>query len=260
MNRECYLDLERLRFQMIFIDAREGLSGDTLLAAMIGLLDNAERGKFAERLKDAARARGLEFGLLSIDEDGESGLGISYREPVPLVVQETSYAQCFSTLAEIEDQISSVGPTARAILSVIFEAEGQAHGLPPEEVHLHELGRPQALLNIAAIGCLAQRITELTGGPFVGSTITTGRGIVVVSHGAVRVPPPASLVLLKDMMNQPGDAPGERATPSGIAAMKALIQHQTEIVPSDFRKRSIGFGTRRFAGRLGRTTLLWTSP
>jgi uncharacterized protein (DUF111 family) len=155
-------------------------------------------------------------------------------------------------------QIGSNAPAAGKILRVIFEAEGEAHGLPPEEVHLHEIARPQALLNIAAIGHLSQRLTELAGGPFVGSTITTGRGIVVVSHGAVRVPPPASVALLKDMIHQPGDAPGERATPTGIAAMKALIDHQSDEVPAAFKKRSIGFGTRRFGGRLGRTALLWT--
>ena len=243
---------------MIFIDAREGLSGDMLLAAMIGLLDYDERTRIAERMKAAALAHGLEFELLSIEESGESGLGISYREPEPLVVQETSYEQCFSALAEMEGQIGSNAPAARAILRVIFEAEGQAHGLPPEEVHLHEIARPQAILNIAAVGHLSQRLIEMTGGPFVGSTITTGRGIVVVSHGAVRVPPPASLALLKDMMHQPGNAPGERATPTGIAAVKAIIHHQSDVVPTAFKKRSIGFGTKRFAGRLGRTALLWT--
>jgi hypothetical protein len=243
---------------MIFIDAREGLSGDMLLAAMIGLLDDDERRRSAERIDGAALAHGLEFELLSIEESGESGLGISYREPEPLVVQEPSYEQCFSVLAEMEGQIGSNAPAARAILRVIFEAEGQAHGLPPEEVHLHEIARPQAMLNIAAIGHLSQRLSEVTGGPLVCSTITTGRGIVVVSHGAVRVPPPASLALLKDMMHQPGDSPGERATPTGIAAVKALMHHQSDVVPTSFKKRSIGFGTKRFAGRLGRTALIWT--
>ncbi len=243
---------------MIFIDAREGLSGDMLLAAMLGLLDDHERTRIAERIGAAATAHELEFDLLPIEESGDSGLGISYREPEPLMIEETSYEQCFSVLAEMNGQIGSNAPAAGKILRVIFEAEGEAHGLPPEEVHLHEIARPQALLNIAAIGHLSQRLTELAGGPFVGSTITTGRGIVVVSHGAVRVPPPASVALLKDMIHQPGDAPGERATPTGIAAMKALIDHQSDEVPAAFKKRSIGFGTRRFGGRLGRTALLWT--
>jgi uncharacterized protein (DUF111 family) len=243
---------------MLFIDAREGLSGDMLLAAMMGLLDDDERARTAESLKAAALAHGVEFELLSIVESGESGLGISYREPEPLEIQELSYDRCFSVLAEMEKQIGSKAPAAGAILRVIFEAEGLAHGLPPEEVHLHEIARPQAMLNIAAVGHLSQRLVEVTGEPFVGSTITTGRGIVVVSHGAVRVPPPASLVLLKDMMHNPGDAPGERATPTGIAAMKVIIDHQSEDVPTAFKKRSIGFGTKRFAGKLGRTALLWT--
>jgi len=98
---------------MIFIDAREGLSGDTLLAAMIGLFDDEERRRIVERIKAAALAHGLEFELLSIEESGESGLGISYREPEPLVVQETSHEQCFSVLSEMEGQIGSNAPAAR---------------------------------------------------------------------------------------------------------------------------------------------------
>jgi len=243
---------------MIFIDAREGLSGDMLLAAMIGLMEDADRRGFLVRMKAAALSHGLELELLSIEEAGDSGLGISYREPEPLEVHETSYEQCFSVLADMEGQIGSNAPAGRAILQEIFMAEAEAHGLPPEEVHLHEIARPQAILNIAAIGHLSQRLIEMNSGPFVGSTITTGRGIVVVSHGAVRVPPPASLALLKDLMHQPGDAPGERATPTGIAAVKALMHHQSDVIPTSLEKMSIGFGTKRFAGKLGRTTLLLT--
>lgn len=241
---------------MIFIDAREGLSGDTLLAAMLGLLDDDDRKRVAERVKAAAHVHQLEFDVLSMDEAGESGLGIAYRELEPTVIEESSYEQCFSLLAEMGGRIGASSPAAKDILRTIFVAEGQAHGLPPEEVHLHEIGRPQAILNIAVIGHLSQKLTQMYREPFVCSTITTGRGIVVVSHGAVRVPPPASLALLKDMMHVPGDAPGERATPTGIAAVKGLIRSQSDDIPETYRKKSVGFGTRRFAGRLGRTTLI----
>lgn len=244
--------------RMLFIDAREGLSGDTLLAAMMGMLDMKERMKIEQGLKAASQEHGIDFALMEIEESGEHGLGISYRESGPPVVRESSYDQCFSHLAEMEERIGARTPVASTILQTIFEAEGEAHQLPPREVHLHEIGRPQAILNMAAIGHLSGRLMEQTGGPFVCSTITTGRGIVVVSHGAVRIPAPVSEILLRGMKHEPGGSPGEKATPTGIAAVKCIVQSQSDEVPTKPRRSSIGFGTKRFAGRLGRTTLLWT--
>ncbi len=241
---------------MIFIDAREGLSGDTLLAAMLGLVDDANRETILERATQVAGRLGLDLRVLDIEEDGESGLGIAYREHEQSVPEERSYEACFSLLSDIQNSLGTDGVSeARSILKLIFEAEGHAHKLPPEEVHLHEIGRPQAILNIALIGNLSAKLRKM-GGPFVCSSIITGRGTVVVSHGAVKIPPPASVALLEGMRHEPGASPGERATPTGIAAVKALIEKQTDEIPVDGRRRSVGFGTRRFAGRLGRTVLL----
>ena len=242
---------------MMYIDAREGVSGDMLAAAMLGLLEQHERDRTTKGLRGAAVAHGLEFILHSIEDSGDKGLALSYRELAPVARRESSYDQCFSLLADMEEHIGFSSPTASAILQLIFEAEGEAHGMPPEEVHLHEIGRPQAILNIAALGFLSWRLIELGAGTFVCSTIITGKGVISMSHGAVKVPPPASEALLKNMTHAPGDAPGERATPTGIAALKAIIRYQSDDVPSTYQGRSVGFGAKSFGSRLGRTILLW---
>jgi len=241
---------------MIFIDATEGLSGDTLLAAMMGLLDPQTIEEVSARFENASESVGLEFRLLHIDEDGQTGLAISYVQPEP-THYGASYEECFSRLAAIERELGSESSAGRAILHTIFEAEAEAHGMPEGEVHLHEIGRPQALLNMAGIGLLSTKLQEMGAGGFVCSTIATGRGIVVVSHGAMRIPAPATSILLRGLNHVPGDSPGERATPSGIAAVKVLVSSQSDEIPKDIRRRAIGFGTKRFAGRLGRTTLTW---
>ncbi len=241
---------------MIFIDATEGLSGDMLLAAMIGLLDHPMIEEVSARLEDASEREGLEFRLLQIDEERQVGLGISYTQPEP-THYGASYDECFSRLSSIEKDLGSPSPVGRAILQTIFDAEAEAHGVPAKQVHLHEIGRPQALLNMAGIGFILTKLRNMGADGFVCSTITTGRGIVVVSHGAFRVPAPAANILLRGLSHAPGDSPGERATPSGIAAVKTLASSQSNDLPKEFSKKAIGFGTKRFAGRLGRTTLLW---
>jgi uncharacterized protein (DUF111 family) len=241
---------------MIFIDATEGLSGDMLLAAMIGLLDPPTIEEVSALLEAASESVGLEFRLLQVDEAGEIGLGISYLQPEP-THYGASYDECFSRLAGIERELGSGSPVGRAILQIIFDAEAEAHGAPARQVHLHEIGRPQALLNMAGIGFLSTKLQEMGADGFICSTIATGRGIVVVSHGALRIPAPAASILLRGLTHVPGDSPGERATPSGIAAVKALASSQSDEIPKNYSRKAIGFGTKRFAGRLGRTSLVW---
>ncbi len=242
---------------MLFIDAREGLSGDTLLAAMIGMLDSGGRAAFERRIAAAAEAHGIGFRLSKIEEAPEEGFGISYRRNMTPADRERSYEQSFSLLADFEDRMGSLAPpVAKTILQTIFGAEAEAHGLPATDVHLHEIGRPEAILNMAAIGLVSAELAKLAGGPVLCSTITTGKGIVVVSHGAVRIPAPVSEILLRGMKHVPGDSPGERATPTGIAAAKCIAEGQSDDFPAGALRTSTGFGAKRFAGRLGRTRLL----
>ncbi len=240
---------------MIVIDAREGVSGDMLLAAMLGMFDQERREDHGRRLGSASHEFGVEMVVSEVEEGGERGLGISYLRPEPFRYG-SSYDECFRTVRAIDKAIDSDGKVSGGILEAIFDAEGEAHGVDPTEVHLHELARPQALMNIAGIGLLSSELLKAGAGGFVSTTITTGKGLVVVGHGAVRVPPPVSEILLRGLRHEMGDAPGERATPTGIAAIKVLARSQVETVPTTHTRKAVGFGTKRFAGRLGRTSLI----
>jgi len=242
---------------MIFIDAREGLSGDMVLAALIGLMEPPNKDGFVRRLGSAAGSEGLQVRLLEIDDAGDRGTAISYTHPEP-GAYGTLHAECLSRMSGICDRLGGGAQIANSILDHVFAAEGEAHGLPKEEVHLHEIGRPQAMVNIAGIGGAATELVAAGAGEFVCSTISTGGGATVISHGVVRIPPPASAILLRGLRHTTGDAPGERATPTGIAAVKALISSQSDDRPKDFSRKSVGFGTKRFAGRLGRTIMTWS--
>jgi hypothetical protein len=240
---------------MIYIDCREGLSGDMLLAALLGLVPPRRKEELVDRIKRAAEGRGILATVLDLKEGTDSGLGISYSAKDD-IVRETSYGQAYAILNGFSKGLGSDSVLPGKILGSIFDAEAEAHGLPAKEVHLHEIGRPQALLNFAGIGLVHSELVASEPEDVVASTITTGKGIVVVSHGAVRVPAPAAYILLRGLVHEPGDDPGERATPSGIAAVKSMISRQSDEMPPNPTARSVGFGTKRFGGRLGRTTVL----
>lgn len=241
---------------MIYVDAQDGVSGDMLLAAMLGLLEGADRARVIQSLERAASRHGLGLRVLGIDEEGEHGLAVTYAMETP-TSESASREECLKTFAQIEADLELKSEVGRRILGEIFRAEAEAHGIPEQDVHLHEIGRPQALLNIAGIGLVAQLLEQLRGGEYMCSSITTGAGVIVVSHGAIRVPAPASVILLRGMAHTKGDSPGERATPTGIAALRVLSSSQGDRPAGDYRRRSVGFGSKRFRGRLGRITLTW---
>ncbi len=238
---------------MIHIDARDGLSADMLLAASIGLLPRDRADDVVRRMQRTAEGYGVGFHCSGIEEDGEAGLAVSYtvREEPPSTV---SYAQALSTVSSIAGSLGSGGGLAGRILARIFEAESDAHRLPPEQVHLHEIGRPQALLNIAGMGFVVPMVAP-PGERVLCSTITTGRGITVTSHGTMRIPAPAAAFLLRGLAHVPGDHPGERATPTGLAAVSVIAHGHSDEPPAHASARSVGFGTKRFAGRLGRVVM-----
>ena len=245
--------------RMIYINAREGLSGDMLLAAMIGLLEEDARAEVLASMSRAAKVADVDFHLARTEDQGEAGLGVTYTGKGNEEVRRT-YEEALDLLhrMHVPPRPGAEPACDREILDTLVRAEAAAHDIPMNEVHLHEVGRASALLNMFGIGQAHSRLKKAGAGDFVCSTITTGKGIIVIAHGAVRVPAPACKYLLKDLKHKTGLEPGERATPTGLAAAKVLARSQSDEIPARYRRRSIGFGTRRFGGRLGRTILIWT--
>ena len=241
---------------MIFIDAREGVSADMLLAAMIGLVGEGRRGDIVNGLASAGGVVGLSVHLEKTEEVDERGLAISYSGERPETHRRT-LGEVREILAEMHSAQSVEWPSSCDIdiATELFRAEATAHSSTIEEVHLHEAGRPSGLLNIFGIGLVHGVLKAQGAGDFECSTITTGKGIVVIGHGAVRVPTPASAELLKGLMHTPGSDPGERATPTGLAAIRAMVSRQSDQAPVSHISKSIGYGTRRFGGRLGKVAM-----
>lgn len=238
----------------MFIDCREGVSSDMLLSAMLALADETRRKGLVERLVASARSNDVGMSVVDIEDAGERGLGISYTPGETR--HGTPYREAASTLDRISASLGSGGDLAMRILDEIARAEAAVHGEALDDLHLHEVGRREALITLAGIG-FVRSVLAPPDEEFICSTITTGKGIVVISHGPVRVPAPAARVLLEGLRHVEGSDPGERATPSGIAALRTIISGQSDDIPNAVRI-GIGFGTRRFGGRLGRVRLLQT--
>ncbi|MEP6990187.1 MAG: nickel pincer cofactor biosynthesis protein LarC, partial [bacterium] len=128
----------------------------------------------------------------------------------------------------------------------IAEAEGEIHGMPPEKVHLHEVGAVDAILDI--VGSI-WGLAELGVEDVRCGTIRTGDGTVRAAHGLLPVPAPATLKLLEGHPVSPGpEGAGELVTPTGAALVRVLSSGAPPATYTPVRS-GFGAGTKDFPGR-----------
>jgi uncharacterized protein (TIGR00299 family) protein len=110
--------------------------------------------------------------------------------------------------------------TANEIFLALGAAEAAVHNVSGEQVHFHEVGGADAIVDIvcAAVGAEALAVDQ-----FVSSPLNVGGGTVACAHGVMPVPAPATLQLLKNVPIYSGDIQKELVTPTGAAIAKVLV-------------------------------------
>ncbi len=135
---------------------------------------------------------------------------------------------------------------AVAIFSALAVAEAKVHDSTPEEVHFHEVGAVDSIVDIVGTAwCLtALGIDELLVSP-----LPMGKGFARTRHGLIPIPPPATVELLSGFPLRIGDGEAEMVTPTGAAVLKALAAPAP--VPLDFEIQRVGYGagTKTFSDR-----------
>ena len=120
----------------------------------------------------------------------------------------------------------------------IAKAEAKVHGSTVEEIHFHEVGAIDTIIdvvgNILALQYLG--IEKVFTAP-----VNTGFGFVECAHGQMPVPAPATAELLQGIPNYRGAVDKEMTTPTGAALLKVLAVPVQE-VPDDFTGETIGYG------------------
>ena len=128
---------------------------------------------------------------------------------------------------------------ALKIFQILAEAESAVHGKTLEEIHFHEVGAVDSIVDIVAV---AVCIDNLSPSGIVISALTDGKGQIRCQHGLIPVPVPAvtAIAMQNDLTLNISDVEGELVTPTG-AAIAAAVRTATTL-PKEFRIRRIGFG------------------
>jgi uncharacterized protein (TIGR00299 family) protein len=200
----------------LYFDGLAGVSGDMILGAMVDL------GLDLEQLK--CELGGLKIGGYSISARRVARSSIAATK---VDVTLTEAIQPERDLEHIRELIAdsslseSVKSRSVAVFERIAEAEGRVHGCSAAEVHFHEVGAVDAIVDIvgAMIG-----VEMLGPAAFFAGPLRVGSGQVNVAHGALPVPAPGTAELLRGAPVYGGEIPGEFVTPTGAAIVTSLCR------------------------------------
>ncbi|MEE2775243.1 MAG: nickel pincer cofactor biosynthesis protein LarC [Acidobacteriota bacterium] len=155
------------------------------------------------------------------------------------------------SLAEIREHIAAaelgtgVRERALRIFDRLGEAEAAVHGVEVDEVHFHEVGAVDAMVDVVG----AAAAWEHLGAPRAScGTISVGSGTVDTAHGELPVPAPATARLLEGMPVQAGGS-GELVTPTGAAILAVLVDEFVDLPQIELDRVGYGLGMREVAGR-----------
>ena len=130
-----------------------------------------------------------------------------------------------------------------AVFQRIAEAEGKIHGMPPEQVHFHEVGAVDSIVDIVG-ACVA---LEMLGKPRVlAAAVVEGVGWVNCAHGRFPIPAPATLAILgaRGTGVTQCDEPHELVTPTGAALLAEFVESFGPMSGLVAEKIGFGLGTR----------------
>jgi hypothetical protein len=207
-----------------------GASGDMILGALLDILKNEKEFiRVFERLGLDVR---IAVRNVAVNHLTGKRVTVDVRSDSPL--RRFSDIQRFIRKSPFS---GSVKERALKVFENIFRAEADVHGEPLRDVHLHEVGADDSIIDIVGFSFLWEKLDFC---PIFYTTLVTGKGHVRTRHGTLPVPPPAVLNLIRGKSFSFGETESELLTPTGAAI---LVSHGTQIPPGHVvRPVQIGTG------------------
>ncbi|HUI41062.1 MAG TPA: nickel pincer cofactor biosynthesis protein LarC [Terriglobia bacterium] len=221
--------------RLAYLDGSSGISGDMFLGACLDAGLEA-----AVLLAELAKLPlgPYEFKSTRVLRSGLAGTHVEITAPAQQPPRH---------LAPIEHMIesSALSPAAKARARLIFrrlgEAEACLHDQPIENVHFHEVGAVDAVLDIVGVSVAL----ELLGiGELVASPLNVGSGRVTAAHGSLPVPAPAAAELLRGVPVYSSGVEAELVTPTGAAIVSTLASGFGPLPPMKVERIGYGAGSR----------------
>ena len=228
-------DLNERKTMIAYFDCFSGISGDMTLGAFLDL------GVPVEWLKDQLGRLPLAGFDVCVDTVSRNGITAkSVRVRVEDDTTSRDHAQIRSLISNspLSDSIKQM---SRDIFERIAQAEAVIHGCTVDQVHFHEVGGIDAIVDIVGTALCMDYLGIKT---VIASHIPLGKGFVSCDHGTLPVPAPATLGILKGVPVYGTKIPHELVTPTGAAILVTLAGSYGELPEMIIEKTGYGAGKR----------------
>ncbi|RKX60747.1 MAG: nickel pincer cofactor biosynthesis protein LarC [Thermodesulfobacteriota bacterium] len=218
-----------------FLDCFSGISGDMFLGALI------DAGWPEEELMSLPEKLGLENTAVEVQGVKRKGIkGIQVKVSGP-GLHPFRNLQDVEAILERSDLEPGIIRLSLKVFNLLAQVEAKVHGCLLEEVHFHEIGAVDTLVDV--VGAISG-LNHFSVGKIYCSPIPVARGWIDCEHGRLPLPAPAAAELLKNVPIYGVDGEWELVTPTGGALIKVLADHFRTFPEMKVEKIGYGAGSR----------------
>ncbi len=222
---------------ILYYDCFCGISGDMNLGALI------DAGVPADYLESELKK--LKIDGYDLQYKKHTKMGIS-GTLVNIETEETHAHRSFGDIKHIisESLVSEyVKQNSINTFYILGQAEAKVHSKPIDEIHFHEVGAIDAIIDIVGAAICMEYLNPKK---IICSTVETGGGFVRCAHGNFPVPAPATAEILNGIPVKKGGVNSETTTPTGAAILKNYVTEYTDNISFTIEKTSYGIGHKDF--------------
>ena len=260
--------------RILYLDCGMGAAGDMLAGALVSLLSKEEQESFIKMINNI----GVDGVKVSLSDDAKCGItGKHFKVEIdgveehshdvhehehhheheqehghhhehhhhgtgPFPEELEAVTEKFNNI--LADDVAIVGQSdIKGVYELLAEAEAKVHGKDVSEIHFHEVGMKDALIDIASVVYL---MNKLKVDKVVVSPVNVGFGKVKCAHGILPVPAPATAELVKGIPTYAGRFEGELLTPTGAALLKYYADEFSYQPLMNVIKCGYGTGNKNF--------------
>ncbi len=233
--------------EVAWFHAFSGIAGDMALGSCI------DAGADVDEVRAILERLPVDGWTLDVEDVLRGGIAASHavvHVTESSVVRTAEHINGLIEEARLPDRVRS---RALATFHRLAEVEGRLHRRPPSQVHFHEVGGVDAIVDVVGT-CAALEILGIDvvhAGP-----VATGVGMTRSAHGMIPVPAPAVVELLRGAPVAHVDVPHELTTPTGAALLSALVERWGPLPAMTVTGSGYGAGTRELDARVNAVQLV----
>ena len=223
---------------ILYFEINSGISGDMTIASLLDLGVNQD--KFLKKLKKLNLA-GYEIEISTVQKNG-----ITATDFKVILENESHLYRNFNDIKKLinqSDLSQKVKDLSINIFTKVAAAEAKVHNKDIKEVHFHEVGAVDSIVDIVGAAILVEMINP---DHIYVSPVSLGTGFIDAAHGKIPVPAPATIEILKDIPVYSTGVRGELVTPTGAAIIKSLAEKFIELPETEIAKIAYGAGKKDF--------------